>query len=340
MTESELAHAAASAVGEEATALLEHIGLIAPGEPVRIEPLSGGVSSDIWLVRRGAEKFVLKRAREQLKVAADWRAPVGRGASEAAWLEYVGTAVPGCTPRVLATDAVTFAIALEYLEPDEYRNWKSVLMAGEVNPGTAETVGRLLGQIHASSTRKPGLANRFANQELFESLRIEPYLLRTADAVPESAHAIADVVDGLRTTQLALVHGDLSPKNILVGTRPIIIDAECATWGDPAFDAAFCLTHLALKEVHLAPHRLEFREASQRFERAYLNEVTWEPPADTHARIMRILPALLLARVAGASPVEYLDHAERAKIKAIAVEALRSGDPVWELLDQETGANS
>lgn len=324
---------------DEAQALLEHLGVIASGEPVQLEPLSGGVSSDIWLVRRHSDIFVLKRARAQLKVAAEWRAPVNRGAAEAAWLGYVGAAVPGCTPRVLAADAETYAIALEYVDPSVYRNWKSSLLAGEIDVTMAGQLGRVLGRIHASSTRTPGLANRFANQELFESLRIKPYLLRTADAVPDARHAIGVVVDSLRATRRALVHGDLSPKNILVGPGPIIIDAECATWGDPAFDAAFLLTHLALKEIRLMQHATDFRKAARQFEDEYLDEVTWEAPADLHDRIMSILPALMLARVAGASPVEYLDTAQQRTVHAVAVRAMQSGRPIWDLLAQETGAH-
>lgn len=318
--------------------LLERMALIEPGESVQIEPLTGGVSSDIWLVRRGTQSVVVKRAREQLKVAAEWHAPVDRGAAEAAWLEFVSEAVPGCTPRVLATDEESFAIALEYLDAREYCNWKGELMVGRVDEQFAGELGRTIGRIHAASTRTPGLAGRFANQELFESLRIEPYLRRTAEAVPEVRDAIDAVIDGLREPGRALVHGDLSPKNILVGAGPMILDAECATWGDPAFDAAFCLTHLALKEVHLPSRAAAFRSAADAFERAYLDEVVWEDASETRSRIAQILPALVLARVAGASPVEYLDGNERERARAAAVEALRTGRSLWDVLDEQSGA--
>ena len=65
-------------------------------------------------------------------------------------------------------------------------------------------------------------------------------------------------------TRIALVHGDVSPKNILVGPdAPVLLDAECAWYGDPAFDIAFCLNHLLLKAV-LLPHHLD--ELMQAFE--------------------------------------------------------------------------
>lgn len=329
----------ASVVPEpELLELLERMALVKPGEPIRAEALTGGVSSDIWLVQRGADAFVVKRARERLNVEAEWHAPIDRGAAEEAWLRFVGMAVPGCVPRVLAVDQESFAIALEYLDAAEYRNWKNELMAGRVDVGVAAALGTILGQIHAASSSTPGLPAQFANQELFESLRIEPYLLRTAEAVPEARAALDAVVAALREPGRALVHGDMSPKNILVGAAPIILDAECATWGDPAFDAAFCLTHLVLKRVHLPEHAAELRRAAEAFERAYLDEVVWEDAAETRARIARILPALALARVAGASPAEYLDEREREQIRARAVLALNTGRALGDVLDEQAGA--
>ena len=37
-----------------------------------------------------------------------------------------------------------------------------------------------------------------------------------------------------------LVHGDFSPKNILISNKKIIyLDAECCNYGDPVFDLVF-----------------------------------------------------------------------------------------------------
>ena len=327
----------------EARAILERMGLARPGEMLFVEPLTGGVSSDIWLVRRDAGDFVLKKAREQLKVDAAWHAPIDRGAAEAAWLRYVADAVPGHAPAVLAVDEPSFAMALEYFDAGSYGNWKNQLLAGHVDAVFAAEVGRTLGRIHAASTKTPGLAEQFANQELFESLRIEPYLRRTAAAVPAVREELGRIIAGLESTPLALVHGDLSPKNILVGSgddaaHAVILDAECATWGDPAFDAAFCLTHLAIKETHLPAWAPELRVSAVAFETAYLAEVSWESVDAIRERIGRILPALVLARMAGASPVEYLEPAEQADIAAMATTALRSGDRLWDIMDKTTGS--
>ena len=323
----------------DALDLLDRMRLRLPGEQVQIEALSGGVSSDIWLIRSGSTSFVVKRPLEQLKVAADWRAPIDRGASEMAWLAYVDLVVPGACPKVLAYDRETFAIALEYLDPATHLNWKSQLMAGDVDAGFAGAVGRDLGRIHGASARTPELQARFDHQDLLESLRIEPYFLRTAEVVPEVRDELHAIVDGLRGTRIALVHGDVSPKNILVGERPVFLDAECATWSDPAFDAAFCLTHLRLKEIHRPAHAEAFANAARAFESAYLAEADWEAPEQLRDRIARIIPALMLARVAGASPVEYLDDAARRTVGRLARSALRSGRSIDETLQEEGAAH-
>lgn len=322
----------------DAIGLAERMGLVGASEALWAAPLTGGVSSDIWLIRAPDTTIVLKRPLPRLKVDADWRAPLDRGASEVAWLEFVSAAVPGSCPRVLGYDEESFAIALEYLDPEQHRNWKTELLGGCVDVAFAESVGRDLGRIHGASARTPGLSTRFDHPDLFESLRIEPYLTRAAAAVPQAAGALGDIVESLRSTRIALVHGDVSPKNILIGQRPVFLDAECATWSDPAFDAAFCLTHLRLKQLHLPQHAAEVGESVRAFTAGYLAQVDWEEPEDAAARVARIVPALMLARVAGASPAEYLDPQTRELVRVISVEALLSGRPVDRLIEETQGA--
>lgn len=315
-------------IDDGARTLLVRMGLADAAEDLEFEPLTGGVSSDIRLVHISGRTVVLKRALTKLKVQADWHAPIERGQAEARWLAYAASAVPDAVPRVLATDAETFAIALEYLPADRYRNWKSDLLAGVVDPSVAAAVGQVAGRIHAASSAASDLAADFDNQAMFESLRIEPYLRRSAAAEPEAADALAAVIGLLELPGRALVHGDLSPKNILIGpTTPVILDAECATWSDPAFDVAFCLTHLELKAEHLPAHAAALQASAAQLRSAYLAEVTWEDPKDIDWRICRILSALMLARVAGASPVEYLDDAARARIRERAIAALNADLP-------------
>jgi aminoglycoside phosphotransferase (APT) family kinase protein len=127
----------------------------------------------------------------------------------------------------------------------------------------------------------------------------------------------------IETTQRnkhALVHGDVSPKNILCGPNgPVFLDAECAWWGDPAFDLAFCLNHLMLKCLWVPAARRALLASFQAMTAAYLPLVGWEPAAALETRAAHLLPALFLARVDGKSPVEYITRdADRDKVRAVA----------------------
>lgn len=122
-------------------------------------------------------------------------------------------------------------------------------------------------------------------------------------------------------TKLALVHGDVSPKNILISRsdgHPVFLDAECAWFGDPAFDAAFCMNHLFLKAVHVPFIRRNLIDAAQDFLIAWGAGIPHSESNDTCARAVRLLPCLMLARIDGKSPVEYLDQGGRQAVRAIA----------------------
>lgn len=314
--------------------LLARMGLAA--EPIAATRLTGGVSSDIWRVDLPGRSLVVKQPLARLRVEADWSAPVDRGTSEVEWLSFVARVLPGVTPQVLGFDAQAHAIALEYLDPVQHLNWKSELMAGRVDARFAALVGTSLGRIHAASARQPAMAARFANQDLFQALRIEPYLERTAQRVPQVRQQLGQVIAALRGTRVALVHGDVSPKNILTGTQPVFLDAECATWSDPAFDLAFCRTHLLLKELHLPTSAAHLRSAARAFRTAYLAQVDWEPAHRLQARADRLVGALLLARVAGASPADYLTDQVRRQVHDLGVAALTTGQTAEHLVHPAT----
>lgn len=312
--------------------LLVRMGIMVPNLQATYTPLTGGVSSDIWLVQNGLESIVLKRAKNRLNVTSTWVVPVNRGQAEVNWLRLVGEVFPDNVPHVIAFDPETFAMALPYLDPNNHTNWQTDLMAAQVEPNFADDLGRLLAQIHKNTFARPGLASDFDNEDLFHMLRIEPFLERSASAVPEVSDAMEGVIHSLRVNRHALVHGDFSPKNILVnrsGTRPrpVILDAECAVWGDPAFDVAFCLTHLALNSIHVRDASDSIIEAARRFRSSYLKACPDELAPGVNERLGQLVPALLLARVVGASPAGYLTEQERDLVKQAATHSLISGEP-------------
>jgi fructosamine-3-kinase len=306
----------------EIGASLERLGLVQPGEQFDAMPLTGGVASDIWLVRSASHSFVVKRALEKLRVAADWHAPVARNAAEAAWLRTAAKIIPESVPKLLAHDPQAGFFAMEYLPPERFPVWKAELRDGVADPAFAGRVGRQLGRVHAGTAGGKVREADFNPDATFQAIRLEPYLLFTAGRHPSVAGKLTALVDTTLATRSALVHGDVSPKNILVGEAgPIFLDAECAWYGDPAFDLAFCLTHLILKCVwNPAAAAGLFAPSFAGLVEAYLGEVDWEDAAALETRAARLLPAIVLARVDGKSPVEYIgDEADKDSVRAFAL---------------------
>jgi aminoglycoside phosphotransferase (APT) family kinase protein len=286
---------------------IESSRLVPPGMSVGFERLPGGVSSDIWLVHAGVRSFCVKRALAQLRVAADWQAPIERNTKEAGWIKAVAGFMPEAVPSLLAEDAAAGMFAMDYLPPQSFEVWKSQLQRGHVLPATAAEVGRRLVRVHSEFARSPAAAAEFATDAIFYAIRLEPYLLATARAHPDRAAVLKKLVETTAHTKLTLVHGDVSPKNILVGPQgPVFIDAECSWFGDPAFDLAFCLNHLLLKCLLVPSAAHQLLAAFQSLTETYLNGVDWESRQDIDRRAARLLPGLFLARIDGKSPVEYL----------------------------------
>jgi 5-methylthioribose kinase len=333
--------------GDSKTAIiasLRKLGLIAAAEDVSMQPLTGGVSSDIWKVERPAGPVCVKRALPRLRVQQLWEAPVQRNAYEVAYMEFAQAVVPGAVPKILAHDLDAGLFVMEYLAPDRHPIWKTQLRNGMVDLNTARMVGAQMARIHAASAADGSIPARFATDEIFYSIRLEPYLDATARVHLDLAPRLKQLVDTTFRTKMVLVHGDIAPKNILVGpNRPIFLDCECAWFGDPAFDLAFCLNHLLLKCLWCPSAREEFLASFTTLTDTYLAGVTWEPRGDMERRTAHLLPGLFLARVDGKSPVEYLSfEGDKNKVRRCArkllaepVDALKLIRDAW---NSELGA--
>ena len=257
----------------------------------------------------------------QNRVQAEWLADPARNRHEQDYLKYVAKFLPGSVPKVFFSGVDFFA--MEFLG-EEFRDWKSLLLAGTAEPGTAATAGRTLARIHRESWGDPEARRIFDTGRHFHDLRIAPYLLASAEVHPDLAPLIHAEASRLAGTQLALVHGDYSPKNLMVGgDRLIVLDCEVAWFGDPAFDLCFLVNHLLLKSLHLRDKALI--ELARLAISAYREEV-----GEEHFRIVSqnspaLLLCLLLARVDGKSPAEYLtDPAKKDFIRAFVRRYLAS----------------
>jgi aminoglycoside phosphotransferase (APT) family kinase protein len=301
---------------EPVLAFLQRAGLAAPGEAVAASVLTGGVSSDIWKVELRAGPVCVKRALPRLRVAQLWEAPVERNRYEWRWMQAAARIAPGSVPRVLAHDEAG-VFAMEFLDGARFPLWKNELRAGRADAAFARQVGERLARIHAATADDPRVAAEFATDAGFHAIRLEPYLLATARRHADLAPQLRRLAERTAATRIALVHGDVSPKNILVGAQgPVFLDAECAWYGDPAFDLAFCLNHLLLKCLWVPEVADGFLACFDALASGYL---ATHGVAGLERRAASLLPGLLLARIDGKSPVEYVtEETQKTRVRSVA----------------------
>ena len=328
MSES-LANTANAGLPETVVTRLVAAGLLGPTGDHVAERLAGGVSSDIWKVTARSREFCVKRALPQLRVAADWRAPVERNAYEVAWCRVAETVAPGVAPEILFEDPEAGLFAMTFYPPSRYRLWKPELLAGRVDVAAAREVGVRMARIHTETAGRADVAAMFDNEGFFKALRLEPYLEATARIHEDLAAALLGLSDRTGRARIAMVHGDISPKNILLGPDgPVFLDAECGCIGDPAFDVAFCLNHLFLKRVARPDARPALMQAAAAMSRAYFENATFEQTTALEVRVATLLPGLMLARIDGKSPVEYItSDADKDSVRAFARDHISAATP-------------
>lgn len=313
-----------AALQHRCTDLVRKLGLAVPEDVSAVQFLTGGVASDIVSVDVGGRRVCIKFALSKLRVADDWHAPVDRNGAEYAWLEFAGSAVPGAVPALYGRDAELNGFAMEFLQGDDIYNWKTELMQRRPRPDEAAKVGKVLGQIHAASTAPDFDPSQFQNHDSFYELRLDPYFAFSAQKHPQLRTVLHGLISRLQDVSTVLIHGDVSPKNILFKDgQPVFLDAECASMGDPGFDVAFCMSHLALNWFYHHDSADHFLLGLTELWDGYRPHVCWEDASDLERRICELLPALLLARVDGKSPVEYLDEDNRDRVRRFATAALR-----------------
>lgn len=364
---------------ESAESYLRETGRIGPRESVRVRRLAGGVSNEVLYVERddpAADDFVFKQARPQLRVADPWFCSVERIWREVETLQVCAAAleqslpslrestsfwggkgdvdVEVCVPEVLFEDRENYAFAMTAAPPHEV--WKQRLLSGRAEPELAAACGRLLAALHGATWRNQDAAERLGDRTFFDDLRIDPYYRRVAQVHEDLKAPIGDLIESLAGNCLCLVHGDFSPKNLLVSHlefdnvstregaashesytrawRMMLVDFEVGHYGDPAFDLGFFLTHLVLKAFWSGPSYEEYSRLADVFWGAYCDGLSRvaspDEMSDLEARMIRNLAACMLARIDGKSKVEYLsDESLREKVRCLARKALLNPPGAW-----------
>ena len=315
------------------TAYLRDKGLVGPDEEPRVTVLAGGVSNRTVLVeRKSGEAWVVKQALAKLRVKVDWFSSPERIHREADGLRWLTEFAPAGSITPLVFEDHDHHLLGMAAVPQPHENWKTMLLRGEMDLDHVRQFATLIGQVHRESHhRLVDLLPVFGDRTFFETLRVEPYYRYTASQVPESATFYAALIDDTYARQDTVVHGDFSPKNVLVhGGRLVLLDHEVIHLGDPGFDLGFGMTHLLSKAHHLPTYREAFRHATVAFWDTYwqtVNQNGAEWTVDLEARAVRHTLGCLMARVRGRSPLEYMDDVARTR-QARAVNAIIAQPPV------------
>jgi 5-methylthioribose kinase len=298
--------------------------------PWIITELGGGVSNTVLLAETPGLRLVLKQALGKLRVEQDWFSDRRRILREARAMCAFSEWLPGGAPDLFFEDRDNLIIGMS-AAPAEAMTWKSLLMSGDVRIETAARIGGMLGAFVRNSWRRPEWEEEFGDQTVFDQLRLDPYYRSTAARHPDLRAYFERLIEESRTRSASLVHGDWSPKNFLIaGDSVLAIDFEVIHFGDPAFDTGFLLNHLLLKSFYRPQWKARYAAAAQAFWAAYGD------PGGIEAATVRHLGCLLLARIDGKSPAEYIqDEALRARIRGFARELiLAPPDHVMEVFDR------
>ncbi|MCU0803527.1 MAG: aminoglycoside phosphotransferase family protein [Burkholderiales bacterium] len=296
---------------------LQDLELLLPGEAPATTVLASSATTEVTAVDLAWGRVVVKRALAG--EPDDAESPAERAATEAAWLRLAQEIAPGAVPALIGEHAASPTLVLEWIDPTRAPQWSERLATGDAKPTIAAAVGHLYGKLHAATAGRPAFADRFAAERAFRRLAVEPRFLDAALAHPDCAAALRAAADTASRLRIALVHGAASPENILVGPRgPILVDGDCARYGDPAFDVATLAAVLMLHAVRPGTAR-RTRPALDALLATYLQHVTWEMPSLLAARVGAIVPALLLAGVDGRARAPFIVNQNDAnRVRRIA----------------------
>ncbi|MCL2619156.1 MAG: phosphotransferase [Defluviitaleaceae bacterium] len=279
---------------------------IQPGDDCTITYCGGGVSGTVAFVRVNGRDMIVKQALAKLKVAEEWLCDPNRMQIEMKSNEVYHRHVPENVPEVYFYDHDNYIFGRE-AAPEHAVMWKSNLMEGRLDFVVAEKVMRSLVTVHNECSKDAEVAEFFADKTIFHDLRISPYLKFILNKHPQLTEYSQPIIDELMNSAITLVHGDYSPKNVMQDERKVyLLDFEVAHYGHPSFDLAFLSNHLILKSVHKREFGAAYLSMLDHVLNLYFGEMTFMDKQAMEASYLKLLPLLMIARVDGKSPVEYL----------------------------------
>ena len=297
--------------------------------PAEVEELTGGVSNVVLAVKSGDKDLVLKQALPQLKVAAVWKADQRRAIVEANGMKLLHSITPGSVPELIDFDPEDFTLTMERL-PRSCTVWKSDLLSGVIKPSIGADLGNILATWHIFGADNKEARDAYMEDSLFDQLRVTPFYRAVAKVNPPLDARIQELITEISTAKITLVHGDFSPKNIMITdtNKPIVLDFEVMHTGNPVFDLGFISAHLLCKYLRNEDeaHKKPLRETAISFINSYAQACNIE--------VAKSLPhhvaVIALARVEGVSPVNYLDEAGKTRVQSVTKAALANPDMTFE----------
>lgn len=289
-----------------------------------IETLTGGISNVVLGVKTSRSDLVLKQALPELIVPSTWRADQRRTLVEAQAIEVLQSVTPENVPKLIDVDPEHLVLVIERISRDTHV-WKDDLLHAHIDTRVAQNLGRLLGIWHRITALDQLVLDEFEEDRLFEQLRITPFYREIARLHPEISDRVAKLISELEFSRLSLVHGDFSPKNILVDSScdVTVLDYEVAHTGNPVFDVAFLLAHLFCKSHHFSDSRQRtlLKSVALTFLSSY--EESFSSSADS--ALGWHVAAIALARVDGVSRVHYLNAKAQEQVRSNCIEFLSRG---------------
>jgi 5-methylthioribose kinase len=294
--------------------------LVPSGEDLSVRELGGGVSNTVLLVGCSNFRWVVKQSLEKLRVKDDWRSDRARVLREAESIQALQDILgEGALPKVVHVDREN-CLFIMTAAPVGAVPWKDLLLGRRADLAVARQAAVLLGRLINSSRGDAWFRDHFADRRVFDQLRLDPYYRTAAARHNDVSKPLRELIADSLKIQTSLVHGDYSPKNMLVqGDRIFLIDFEVIHWGDPSFDAAFLLNHLFLKALYQTACGQIYIDAAREFWLTLHTALGPEGWIDFSKMTFRHVGGLMLARIDGKSPVEYIrDESMKERVRQIA----------------------